>query len=398
MLNRLTRFLPDLMPVSLRERLRAALGALTGILVTGLISRAALGGDAALPVLIAPMGASAVLLFAVPASPLAQPWSIIGGNTVAAVIGVTAAALIADPFWAAAVAVSLAIAAMTALRCVHPPSGAVALTAVLGGPAIHALGYGFVLWPVAVNSLILLATAILFNNLTGRSYPHRPPQAPAAARFAPAPFTSLGFTASDLDGALKDFGELVDIGRADLDAILHHALLRASRRSLGATTCAAVVSREVIGIAPDASLDEAVALFRRRPIRALAVTDEGARVLGLVTHNDLIDKAAWDRQGPRLDLGRRVRLTLERGRAPHGSVADVMTAPVIPVHPETPLADAALFMSQSGLPHLPVVGPDQRLIGLVSQTDVINALLVASGTRRSEPAPARVPAGVLVGA
>ncbi len=68
----LSRFLPELTPVSKRERLRSAAGDLVGILATGLVCRASVGSEA-LPVLIAPMGASAVLLFAVPASPLAHP-------------------------------------------------------------------------------------------------------------------------------------------------------------------------------------------------------------------------------------------------------------------------------------------------------------------------------------
>src|SRR5450830_1606221 len=87
--------------------------------------------EAATVWLIAPMGASAVLLFAVPASPLAQPWSIIGGNLVSALVGVSYAKLVAEPALAAALAIALAIACMFALRCIHPPSGAVALTAVL---------------------------------------------------------------------------------------------------------------------------------------------------------------------------------------------------------------------------------------------------------------------------
>ena len=115
-----------------------------------------LGPAANIPLLVAPMGASAVLLFAVPASPLAQPWSIIGGNIVSATVGVACASWIADPVGAAALAVALAICAMFALRCVHPPSGAVALTAVLGGPAVHALGYRFVAEPIAIQSVTLL--------------------------------------------------------------------------------------------------------------------------------------------------------------------------------------------------------------------------------------------------
>ncbi|MFD0934412.1 HPP family protein, partial [Methylobacterium trifolii] len=85
----LRRLVPEPTPLSLRERVRSAAGALIGILATGLISRAALGAEAALPAMIAPMGASAVLLFVVPASPLAQPWSILGGNLVAALVGVS---------------------------------------------------------------------------------------------------------------------------------------------------------------------------------------------------------------------------------------------------------------------------------------------------------------------
>ena len=121
MLPLIKRFVPGLAPVSLGERLRASIGALIGILVTGAVAGLALGGSPDVPLLIAPMGASAVLLFAVPTSPLAQPWSIIGGNTIAALIGVTCAHYVGDPVLAAALAVGLAIAAMMALQCLHPP-------------------------------------------------------------------------------------------------------------------------------------------------------------------------------------------------------------------------------------------------------------------------------------
>jgi CBS domain-containing membrane protein len=152
--------------------MRACTGALFGIALAGLCSYLLLGSAPDTVWLIAPMGASAVLLFAAPASPLAQPWSIMGGNMVAAVIGVTCAKLIGEPVMAAAFAVSSSIVAMFALRCLHPPGGAVALTVVLGGPAVHAMGYSFVVLPVGINSLLLLLTALFFNNATGRRYPH----------------------------------------------------------------------------------------------------------------------------------------------------------------------------------------------------------------------------------
>ena len=367
----LRRFLPELTPVSKRERLRAAAGALVGILATGLVCRAAVGTEA-LPVLIAPMGASAVLLFAVPASPLAQPWSILGGNLVAALVGVTAAAWMSDPFVAASCAIGVAIALMMALRCLHPPSGAVALTAVLGGPAIRALGYGFVLWPVAANSLILLATALLFNNLTGRAYPHLRPASPRTSD--PPSDARVGFRAADLDAALEEFDQFLDVDRGDLEQILRRVQMRVYGRRSGSITCAAIMSRDVIAVAPDAPLAEALGLLRRHRIKALPVTDEGARVLGIVTQTDLLDKAAWDRAGPRLGLGRRLLLTVERGRAPHGCAADIMSA-VQPVGPDTPVAALVSRMSEAALHHLPVVDADGRLVGIVSQTDLVPALL-----------------------
>nr|WP_259677544.1 HPP family protein [Klebsiella pneumoniae] len=101
------------------------------------------------------MGASAVLLFGVPSSPLAQPWSIVGGNVLSALIGVTVGMLVPDAALACGLAAALAIAGMYFLRCLHPPGGAVALTAILGGAGVHSEGYHFVLTPVLLNSLML---------------------------------------------------------------------------------------------------------------------------------------------------------------------------------------------------------------------------------------------------
>src|SRR5580693_5700434 len=107
-------FIPSPIAVRWPERLRSCLGALLGIAFTGGTMHILLGPAASIPLLVAPMGASAVLLFAVPASPLAQPWSIIGGNLVSATVGVACARWIGDPVSAAALAVALAICVMFA--------------------------------------------------------------------------------------------------------------------------------------------------------------------------------------------------------------------------------------------------------------------------------------------
>ena len=123
--------------------------------------------------LIGSFGASSVLVYGVIQSPLAQPRNLIGGHMVSALIGVTAQKLLPDIVWLAApLAVSFSIVFMQITKTLHPPGGATALIAVTGSPDIKALGYMYVLNPVLSGALILLASALLFNNITSnRQYP-----------------------------------------------------------------------------------------------------------------------------------------------------------------------------------------------------------------------------------
>src|SRR6478736_6078304 len=156
----LGRFKPVRTPLPGWERVAAWIGALVGLLFTGAVSRAWLGSIEHVPLLIAPIGASTVLVFGVPASPLAQPWSVIGGNFIAALVGVTAARAVPDLTSAAALAVAGTIALTSLFRCLHPPAGAVALTAVIGGSAVSHAGYRFAFMPVLLNSLLLVGIGL----------------------------------------------------------------------------------------------------------------------------------------------------------------------------------------------------------------------------------------------
>ncbi|MYL96351.1 HPP family protein [Novosphingobium sp. FGD1] len=204
---------------------RGAIGAGLGIALAGgitwLMLRVPAGGSMqALPFLVAPLGASAVLVFCVPASPLAQPWPVIGGDLLSAMIGIAAGHLIGDPWMAGSVAVGAAIAVMSLARCLHPPGGACALLCALGasGPAPWDWSW---MAPIAVNVLLLCATGWLYNNLTGHPWPHRPPRVPHVA-LAPA------YTREDIVAVLEDWNEVLDVDVDDLDAFVQ-ALLRRGR-------------------------------------------------------------------------------------------------------------------------------------------------------------------------
>lgn len=117
--------------------------------------------------LVAPMGASTVLVYAVSSSPLAQPWPVIVGHTVSAVMGLLSALLMPQTEWAAALAVGAAIGAMYAMRCLHPPAGGTALLMVLSAP----LPWSVALFPVAFNATLLVLSGVLYHRLTRHPYP-----------------------------------------------------------------------------------------------------------------------------------------------------------------------------------------------------------------------------------
>ncbi|MFV0436873.1 MAG: HPP family protein [Desulfopila sp.] len=126
-----------------------------------------------LMLMLGSFGASAVLLYGAPRSPLAQPRNLLGGHVLSAVVGVTVFLLLGDiPWLAAAVAVSLAIALMHFSKTLHPPGGATALIAIVGGESVHSLGYFYVVMPVAAGAIVMLLVAVVVNNIAPtRRYP-----------------------------------------------------------------------------------------------------------------------------------------------------------------------------------------------------------------------------------
>ena len=156
---------------ALAEKFLATLGGCLAMLCIAALSFHITGQQGAAAV-VPSMGAPTVLLFAVPHGPLSQPWALFVGNGVSAMVGVTCAIFIPHILLAAALAVGLAIGAMHITRSIHPPGGATALAAVMGGQAVHDLGYWYVLVPTLLNCMIIFIFAVVFNGLfPWRRYP-----------------------------------------------------------------------------------------------------------------------------------------------------------------------------------------------------------------------------------
>lgn len=335
-------------PIRPREALRAGLGAAAGIAACGLLARMIVEGRlTAAPLLAAPIGASAVLVFAVPASPLARPRAVIGGNVLSALVGVTCALAIPSPLAAAAAAVGLAILLMALLGCLHPPGGAMALGAALSAGAAGPFGYDYVLAPVAVCSVLLVAAGALYGRLSGHPYPHRvaPPASPHGTSDTP-PLGRLSYTTADLDRALAQYGELLDVSPEDLDVLFRQVELQAQKRIHSRIRCDEIMSRDIISVSPDQSAESALAYMQQHDLRTAPVVDSAGRVVGMV---------------------RRAELQAGRER-PVGALLDPF---VHRVRPGTPI-EALLPLLSSGAAHEAMVVDENRvLLGVITQTDLL---------------------------
>jgi len=216
------------------EKWISAIGALLGIAAVYMTTHWAfdagfIGTPAGL-VMLASMGASAVLLFAVPQGALSQPWAVLGGHFISAFIGVTCEKLLPDFALTPALAVGLAVGAMYYLRCIHPPGGATALAAVIGNEQVHALGYQYLLTPVAIDVLSILLVAVAFNALfPWRRYPahwHRHRQVSAIVEPAQRRFD---LAQEDFSAAMAELNSYVDITEESLTELLELAKQHAER-------------------------------------------------------------------------------------------------------------------------------------------------------------------------
>lgn len=345
---------PNYKVLPVKERVLSGVGALCGLAISSLISWYVLDGINAW--YIAPMGASSVLLFAVPNSPLAQPWNVIIGNILAGVIGVTCTQLLADSTTAFSLAVGFAIFMMMTTDSLHPPSGAVAITAVLGGDAVHRLGFHFILYPVLLNSILLLVFAVFFNRLIGRHYPLTAHLNERSKD--PTPTQKVSIQPKDIEYALDHHTELLDISQYDLEKIILQAQVHANERSMSTFVCQDIMSRDVIRLHEEDDIYQALDKFKSVNLMSLPVVNVQEKLVGTLALYEVVEwfKGATD---PRNSWQHYVK--------------QIMSRRVVTVDRLQPIQDLVPYFVEKSFNYIPVV-EHECLIGIVSRADMIAAL------------------------
>ncbi|HQU68713.1 MAG TPA: HPP family protein [Albidovulum sp.] len=376
--TRLRRLLGALGPAigagSLVDLARGPLGSGVALVATGaLLLLPGLDRGAGFFV-IAPFGASAVLLFAVPNSPLAQPWSAIVGNGISAFMAVAVMKLVRDPVASVAIALSLAIFAMILLRALHPPGGAVALVAALDPSIVDRLGFSFVLAPVVAGTAVLVGLAMLWHLMTGRVYPFRQPADAGPHHTADKPPAQrLGLGTDDLRQILDSYRQSTNLGVEDLGRLIAAAEQLAAAHSMHDLRCEDFMSRDLVTVSPDTPAGRVAALFRKHGFTSIPVVEKGDVLRGVIFQIDLIRSAR--RAAQRDHRGFFQMLTLLSG--PNGKAVprarDIMSTGLPTVSKETP-AGALLSLLEDGQAEAVPVMEGDRIIGIVTRSDLVSAL------------------------
>jgi CBS domain-containing membrane protein len=228
-MNMMSKLFPAAIHMPRREMLLSVVGAFAAVFLLGAEIRLISDHGWLAVLLLGSMGASTCLLFAIPHSPLAQPWPVIGGHLVSALVGIACASLIPMPVMATALAVALAIAGMYYLRCIHPPAAGTAMLAVIGGNAVHGLGWELAV-VVALNAGSLLLFALVINNLIpGRRYPLRHTHHPHHRQFSQP--ENLRLSEADFGWALDQMDGVIAVSEEDLVDLYEFALEHAQKRA-----------------------------------------------------------------------------------------------------------------------------------------------------------------------
>lgn len=359
---------------SAKETSIATLACFSSIGITALLVQWLLKDS--MPLLVASMGASAVILFILPGSPLAQPWSFVAGQFVSAFAGVMVGQFIFDPAIAASSAVGLSVLLMLLLRCLHPPGAATALAPILAATPDHPPDLHFILAPLGINVLLMLGLVILINRyLLQREYPVK-----SQAKMALQPNLSgnseiSNYYAQEIQQVVAGFGNFLDVSFGDLQRFYLQVQQLAFERQQETITCADIMLRNVVTVEYDTDVEFAWSLMQQQHLKVLPVLDRSGRVIGIITLYDFLKHVQLS---PYANFQQQfltfIRKTHADKTSKPESVGHIMTRKVTTLSSETHIAGLVGLMSAEGHRYVPIVDGQQRFVGLVFQRDLLAAL------------------------
>ncbi|MDD2919133.1 HPP family protein [Rhodoferax sp.] len=359
--------------MSAAEQWRSSFGALLGIGLCGFLLHA-------MPLhsnwLIAPIGASVVILFVQPHSPVAQPWSVISSYFFATLVGLVCTHLIPNAVFAAAVGVAVTVWLMIKFNGIHPPGGALVLLMVLDGPG-GLTQTSQTVSLVALNVLLMLLFAWLINTwLLGRPYPYRVSLEKVQNHNTRdlAPMQRSGLDHTDLASAVTALNTFVDIQEDELVSLYNLAVEHAFERHIG-LACGDVMSRDVITVKTDTHIELAWNRLRHHRVKALPVLDHADRLVGILSVADFL-RQMDDTSAAGLAMHLQGMLQRMPGAKPKRAiyVHQIMSTVVSSARLDTPITEVMGLMIEKNLPHIPVIDEDRKVLGIVTQTDTLAAL------------------------
>ena len=360
--------LPEASSVSWLERIRSVLGVVLGLLAVAALGLLLASYGNTSPWIVASMGASAFLLFVLPSSPMAQPWAVIGGSCISAFVGVACSQFVHELLLLIPLSVGLAILAMFTLRCLHAPAAALALLIPLNGLT----DFHFVLFPVLGNAVLLVLCAVIYNSLTGKSYPQRPK---SVLDSSPLQKQNRRIEDQEISAVLERYNQVLDISKDDLANLISQVEHGAYQKKLQSMLCKNIMTTDVMYVSMDSPLDQAWNLLRKRHVKALPVIDGARRVLGIITLEDFLKSAAVDFHQT---FGQRIRGFMRTAVPGLNSVpiavGQVMSKPVRVISEDRNMLDLAEIFCGDGHHHIPVINDNRQLVGMITQSDFVKAI------------------------
>lgn len=373
----LRQFTTDPVSLSIKEKCIATLAGFTAILCTGFLTHLYTGEYTS--ILVASMGASAVILFAIPGSPLAQPWPFMGGQLLSATVGVFCAFYISHAVLAAALAVGLAIWVMLVLRCLHPPGAATALAPVVGHAYHPTLNLDFILQPVGINVVLMLTMALVINRMIlRRDYPSQLSPGKQASQRQLQTNKLSGISLNDIKQVTEGYEHFLDIGADELLQIYNRLQLLGFQKKTGTLNCGDIMQENIITVDYATEVEEAWNLMHQQQLTVLPVLDRARRVIGIVTRYDFFKNLQLTPYRSFQDRWLRfIKSTPDIQTDKPEAVGHIMTRRVKTLPATAHIAELLPLVVDEGHHHIPITDADGRFVGIVFQSRLIAAVFKA---------------------